>query len=169
MSYIKYCDFSNEVFHREGPVKTLIFCATKDMTEHIHYMLSSQGFNTAAIHGGKTQSARMNMLDRFRDGHLHILVATDVAARGLDIDNIQHVINYDFPSEIEDYIHRIGRTGRAGKKGSSHTFLSHERHPGKTVSELIKVLHDAGQEISDELRSFSTVMPYNNRGFYGRR
>lgn len=150
-------------------MKTLIFCATKDMTEHVHYSLSSQGFNTAAIHGGKTQSARLDMLGRFRQGSLHILVATDVAARGLDVDNIQHVINYDFPTEIEDYIHRIGRTGRAGKKGSSHTFLSHERHPGKLISELIKVLHDAGQEVSPELRSFSDSMPYGSMRRFGRR
>ena len=140
------------------------------MTEQMHYTLASQGYNSAAIHGGKTQAARTHMLGRFRDGNLHILVATDVAARGLDIDNIQHVINYDFPSEIEDYIHRIGRTGRAGKTGSSHTFLSHERHPGKVVSELIKVLHDAGQEIPDDLRSFSTSSYGGGaRRFYGRR
>jgi ATP-dependent RNA helicase DeaD len=74
------------------------------MTEHMHYTLASQGFNSAAIHGGKTQIARMSMLERFRNGNLDILVATDVAARGLDINNIQHVINFDFPTEIEVHL-----------------------------------------------------------------
>lgn len=97
----------------------------------------------------------MHLLAGFRDGQISILVATDVAARGLDINNIQHVINFDFPNEIEDYIHRIGRTGRAGKTGAAHTFLSHEKHPGKNATHLLRLLQDAGQKISDDLRSFS--------------
>lgn len=141
--------------HKDGPSKVLIFCATQEMADRLSYTLQDQGFNrTASIHGGKSQGARMQMLAAFKDGNIHTLVATDVAARGLDINNIQHVINYDFPNEIEDYIHRIGRTGRAGKTGNAHTFLSHEKHPGKLVPHLIKVLKEANQVVSEDLRAF---------------
>jgi len=164
-----------KTIHKDGPTKVLIFCATQDMADRLCYTLQDHGFSkTASIHGGKSQGARMQMLSAFRDGDLHTLVATDVAARGLDINNIQHVINYDFPNEIEDYIHRIGRTGRAGKTGTAHTFLTHEKHPGKLVPHLIKVLHEAGQTVSEELRAFSSS-GYDsprfggNRRFYGRR
>lgn len=141
---------------KDGTSKMLVFCGTQDSTDRLAYTLQDLGFRqTGAIHGGKSQQQRMHLLAGFRDGHIDILVATDVAARGLDINNVQHVINYDFPNELEDYIHRIGRTGRAGKTGASHTFLSHEKHPGKNATHLLKVLQDAGQKITDELRSFS--------------
>lgn len=155
--------------HKDGPVKTLIFCATKEMADRLSYGLQDAGFGSAAsIHGGKSQILRMKLLSQFRDGHVMVLVATDVAARGLDIDNVQHVINYDFPTEIEDYIHRIGRTGRAGRTGTAHTFLSHERHPGKVVHELIKVLRDAKQDITPELSQFSSSGGYSpQRRSYG--
>jgi len=159
--------------HREGPVKTLIFCQTQGGADQMCYALQTAGFrNTASIHGGKTQGQRTQMLSAFRDGQVQILVATDVAARGLDINNIQHVINYDFPNEIEDYIHRIGRTGRAGRLGTAHSFLSHEKGDGKLVTELIKVLQDAGQEVSEELRGLAMNAfggGGGGRRFVGRR
>lgn len=142
--------------HKEGPVKTLIFVGTQGGADRLTWTLQSSGFRScASIHGGKSQGQRLQMLSGFREGNIHILVATDVAARGLDINNIEHVINYDFPNEIEDYIHRIGRTGRAGKKGTAHSFLTHQNHPGKTLGHLIKVLRDAGQEVTEELQAMS--------------
>lgn len=147
------------------------------MADRLSYSLQDAGYRqTASIHGGKSQQQRMHLLASFKEGNLSILVATDVAARGLDINNIQHVINYDFPNEIEDYIHRIGRTGRAGKTGTAHTFLTHEKHPGKNASHLLRVLQDAGQKVSDELRSFSLGGGFGRepryqarRSFGGRR
>src|SRR5690606_10922872 len=84
----------------------------------------SHGFNAAPIHGDLDQSQRMKTLESFRDGSLHILVASDVAARGLDIPAVSHVFNFDVPSHPEDYVHRIGRTGRAGRSGKAITISS---------------------------------------------
>ena len=82
-----------------------------------------RGFNANVIHGNKSQSQRLNILQRFKSNSLQILLATDVASRGLDIDNVSHVINYDPPESYETYIHRIGRTGRADKVGVALTFV----------------------------------------------
>ena len=101
--------------------------------------LKSHGFNAAPIHGDLEQSQRTKTLDAFRDGSLHILVASDVAARGLDIPAVSHVFNFDVPSHPEDYVHRIGRTGRAGRMGKAFTiavpsdgkYLVGDRKPGE--------------------------------------
>jgi superfamily II DNA/RNA helicase len=112
-----------EVLNREGYEKVIVFGRTKWGTEKIARFLGKNGFRVAAIHGNKKQNQRQRALREFREGTVTILVATDVAARGLDIDNVTHVINFDEPATYEDYIHRIGRTGRANKKGSALTFL----------------------------------------------
>ena len=91
--------------------------------EKLAKALVVRGFKAESIHGNKTQNKRQKALDLFRRDHVQILVATDVAARGLDIAGVSHVINYDLPGSDEDYIHRIGRTGRAGKKGKALTFI----------------------------------------------
>jgi superfamily II DNA/RNA helicase len=93
------------------------------MAEKLGKQLSLQGFAAGAIHGNLSQSQRERALRAFREDKMKILVATDVAARGLDIDNITHVINYDLPMVYQDYIHRIGRTGRGGKTGNALTFI----------------------------------------------
>jgi superfamily II DNA/RNA helicase len=85
--------------------------------------LTFRGFKAGAIHGNKNQSQRQRALEAFKQNAIQILLATDVASRGLDIDNVTHVINYDLPETYEDYIHRIGRTGRANKKGIALTFI----------------------------------------------
>jgi ATP-dependent RNA helicase RhlE len=103
--------------------KVLIFCRTKHGSQKLAKALEEKGFKADAIHGNKTQSQRQKTLDRFKSNHIQILVATDVAARGLDIDDISHVINYDAPESHEDYVHRIGRTGRGDKKGKALTFV----------------------------------------------
>ncbi|TSC62106.1 MAG: putative DEAD/DEAH box helicase domain protein [Parcubacteria group bacterium Gr01-1014_48] len=103
--------------------KVLIFGRTKHGVEKLSKILAQKGFRAESIHGNKLQGKRQKALDLFKRAHIQILVATDVAARGLDIDSISHVINYDLPASHEDYIHRIGRTGRAGKKGKALTFI----------------------------------------------
>ncbi len=104
--------------------KVLIFGRTKHGVDRLCRSLVESGFSADSIHGNKTQSRRQKALDRFKKAKVNILVATDVAARGLDIDNVSHVINYDMPQTQEDYIHRIGRTGRGEKKGIALTFVN---------------------------------------------
>ncbi len=103
--------------------KVLIFGRTKWGMEKLSRALNERGFKTASIHGNKTQNQRQRALQGFKDNELQILIATDVASRGIDIENVTHVINYDAPESYDDYIHRIGRTGRAGKRGMALTFI----------------------------------------------
>lgn len=103
--------------------KVLIFGKTKHGVQRLADTLIQKGFKAEAIHGNKSQGQRQKALKLFKDHHVNILVATDVAARGLDISGISHVINFDLPATYEDYVHRIGRTGRAGKKGIALTFV----------------------------------------------
>lgn len=103
--------------------KVLIFGRTKHGVEKLSHRLIERGFKADSIHGDKSQSQRARALRRFKHDEIAILVATDVAARGLDIPDVSHVINYELPENYEDYIHRIGRTGRAAKKGNALTFV----------------------------------------------
>ncbi len=103
--------------------KVVIFGRTKHGVEKLANLLKDRGFKAESIHGDKYQVARQRALKTFKDGKTQILVATDVAARGLDISGVSHVINFDLPATYEDYVHRIGRTGRAGKKGKAFTFI----------------------------------------------
>ena len=103
--------------------KVLIFSGTKMYADKISTSLRQQGFKADSLHGGKSQNKRSKVLNSFRQDRIDVLVATDVAARGIDIPDISHVINYDEPASVNDYIHRIGRTGRIGKKGTALTFV----------------------------------------------
>lgn len=116
-------DALHDLLIKPGFEKVMIFGKTKWGTEKLSKALIHRGFKTAAIHGNKSQNQRQRVLRQFKDNSINILVATDVASRGLDIDNVTHVINYDAPETYEDYVHRIGRTGRAGKQGSALTFV----------------------------------------------
>lgn len=107
----------------EGFDKVIIFGRTKWGVQRLSNELVDRGFRAEAIHGNKTQNQRTRTLNDFKSERIHILLATDVASRGIDIDDISHVINYDLPGSVEDYIHRIGRTGRAQKKGKAITFV----------------------------------------------
>ncbi|MCC7060329.1 MAG: C-terminal helicase domain-containing protein, partial [Burkholderiaceae bacterium] len=108
-----------------GVRQCLVFAATRRSTEQLCDMLAESGFNAAALHGDMQQGQRSRTLQRMRDGHTRVLVATDVAARGIDVAGISHVINFDAPRQAEDYVHRIGRTGRAGRSGVAVTLLGH--------------------------------------------
>ena len=103
--------------------KVIIFGETKFGVQRLADNLSKMGISAAAIHGNKSQSQREKALRNFKDNTVNVLVATDVAARGLDIPNVSHVINFDQPKVYDDYVHRIGRTGRAGKSGNALTFI----------------------------------------------
>jgi ATP-dependent RNA helicase DDX3X len=104
---------------------TLVFVETKRSADSLEDYLYNQGFPTTSIHGDRTQQQREAALHSFRSGQTPIMVATAVAARGLDIPNVTHVINYDIPTDIDDYVHRIGRTGRAGNIGRSTAFFNY--------------------------------------------
>ena len=132
----KYHELINQLVERSGSI--LVFVKTKHGADKIVKRLKYDGHSADAIHGNLRQSKRDRVISGFRNGKSRILVATDVAARGLDIPLIQHVINYDLPQVPEDYIHRIGRTGRAGKEGSALTFLTpNDRSMWNSISRLI--------------------------------
>lgn len=116
-------DVLHELLNQKELSKVLIFGRTKHGVERLSKVLMDRGFKAESIHGDKNQSRRQRALSSFKDNKVQILVATDVAARGLDISDITHVINYDIPETYEDYVHRIGRTGRGNKKGKALTFL----------------------------------------------
>ena len=119
--------------------QTLVFCRTKRGSDRLCRHLTSSGFRAAAIHGDKSQSARTQALRDFKSGKTHVLVATDIAARGLDIEQLPVVINFDLPMVAEDYIHRIGRTGRAGAEGQAVSLVSYdEMDQLRGIQRLIK-------------------------------
>ncbi|WP_337465324.1 C-terminal helicase domain-containing protein, partial [Acidaminococcus timonensis] len=104
--------------------KMIIFCRTKKGVDELVIALATRGYEAEGLHGDLSQNQRDRVMKKFRNGQVDILVATDVAARGLDIDNITHVVNFDVPSDSESYVHRIGRTGRAGNTGVALTFIT---------------------------------------------
>lgn len=138
--------------------KIIIFAETKARVESVARYIRSFNVHCVAIHGDKSQQERDFVLRQFRTGKAAILVATDVAARGLDVDGIRHVINFDYPGNSEDYIHRIGRTGRSDQTGTSYTFFTENN--ARQAGDLIAVLREAKQEIDPKLLE----MANRNRG-----
>jgi superfamily II DNA/RNA helicase len=120
----KFNALVKQLKEREGSV--LVFSQTQRSTEKLAHRLIGEGMDVGRIHGGLNQGQRNRTLKDFRNGATRVLIATDVAARGLDVDHVNHVINYDIPQQAEDYIHRIGRTGRAGRKGNAISFVTHD-------------------------------------------
>nr|VDD26941.1 unnamed protein product [Brassica rapa] len=137
---------------QEPGSKVIIFCSTKRMCDQLTRNITRQ-FGAAAIHGDKSQPERDSVLNQFRSGRTPVLVATDVAARGLDVKDIRAVINYDFPNGVEDYVHRIGRTGRAGATGQAFTFFGDQ--DSKHASDLIKILEGADQKVPPQIREMA--------------
>ncbi|KAI1785423.1 DEAD-domain-containing protein [Ganoderma leucocontextum] len=146
--------------------RILIFALYKKESQRVESMLKSKGFSVGALHGDMTQSARIEALQNFKTGTTGLLVATDVAARGLDIPNVAAVINYTFPLTIEDYIHRIGRTGRGGKTGKSITFFTGEGHERALAGELARVLRESGFE-AEGLKKFPMTIKKKTHSAYG--
>lgn len=116
------------VMEEEKPERCLVFCRTRDQVDFLTRALQRMGFNANCIHAGMRQNKRDRIMHDFREGKIATLIATDVLARGIDIDDITHVINYDIPRFAEDYVHRIGRTARAGKTGKAITLLTNEEY-----------------------------------------
>lgn len=123
--------------------QAIVFVATKADTEKVAELLMDQGFSARAIHGDMSQAARNRTLMSVRKAHVQVLVATDVAARGIDIPDITHVVNFDIPRQAEDYVHRIGRTGRAGRSGLAMTLISH-----KQKSAWDRIVHTTKNEVN---------------------
>ena len=142
-----------DILHTHGAGLTLIFVETKRMADALSDFLINQGFPATSIHGDRTQRERERALEMFRTGRFPILVATAVAARGLDIPNVTHVVNYDLPTDIDDYVHRIGRTGRAGNTGISTAFFN--RGNRGVVRDLLDLLKEANQEVPAFLESIA--------------
>lgn len=125
---------------REAAVsRALVFTRTKRGADRVAKQLNHDGLRADAIHGNKSQNARTRVLSGFRNGRLHVLVATDLAARGIDVDGISHVVNYDMPHEPESYVHRIGRTGRAGATGTALSFCDSSEHSSlRAIERLLR-------------------------------
>jgi ATP-dependent RNA helicase DeaD len=117
-------DALSRILDVENPQLAIVFCHTKREVDDVAMKLSQSGYNAGAIHGDYTQARRHDIMNKFKTGKLDILVATDVAARGLDIKNVTHVFNYSIPQNSDSYVHRIGRTGRAGKSGIAITLIT---------------------------------------------
>ena len=123
-----------------GYERAIAFCNTKNMTDRLAGLLKMRGISCEAIHGDIQQRVREKTLERFKNGEVRVLVATDVAARGLDIDDVDAVFNYDVPDELENYTHRIGRTGRAKKHGVAYTFVANITE-GIRMDEIVRNTH----------------------------
>ena len=144
--------------------KTIIFVETKKKVDDITKVIKRFGWHAIAIHGDKSQPERDYVLTEFRNGKASILVATDVAARGLDVEDVKYVVNYDYPNSSEDYVHRIGRTGRCQSSGTSYAFFTPQN--SRQARDLIAVLEEAGQPINPKLAEMANA----HRGqFKGRQ
>ena len=171
----KYHELINQLVERGGSI--LVFVKTKHGADKIVKRLKYDGHKADAIHGNLRQSKRDRVIRGFRNGNSRILVATDVAARGLDIPVIKHVINYDLPQVPEDYIHRIGRTGRAGKDGSALTFLTNnDRNMWRSIQKLIdpdfKVKEEAkpnNQKSNKFNKKNKFKKKFSNKKFYKKK
>jgi len=148
------------IIRDEKPSKVLVFSRTKHGCNRIVKQLGQDGIEALAIHGNKSQGAREKALGRFRDGTLQVLVATDVASRGIDVSDISHVINLDLPNEPEVYVHRIGRTGRAGAGGIAIAFC--DENEGEYLRDIEKIIR---QEIPvDENHPFHSEKAKSRKG-----
>jgi len=154
-----------KTYHKDRKNRILIFVLYKKEAARIEQNLSRGGWKVTSIHGDKSQEGRTHAVEQFKSGTVPLLVATDVAARGLDIPGVDFVINFSFPLTIEDYVHRIGRTGRAGREGTSHTFF--QACDKLRAGELVKVLKDAGQEVPEAMNQFDLNIKKKEHKLYG--
>jgi ATP-dependent RNA helicase DeaD len=146
-------DLLVELIKRDKPEQAIVFCRTKRGTEKIHRRLAKHFRGTDMMHGDMQQGARDRVMKAFRDRDVDILVATDVVGRGIDVSSISHIINFDIPQSSDDYVHRVGRTGRMGREGVAYTFVTTEEGGELTRIEMLinRLLK------RDEIEGFSTV------------
>ena len=150
-----------------GRDRVLVFVETKKGCDMLCRSLRTDGLSARAMHGDKSQEERDWVLREFKECKSTLLIATDVAARGLDVDDIKMVVNFDFPNDLETYVHRIGRTGRAGKKGIAVSYFVPEKN-GRMARDLIEILKKTSQNIPPELYSAQDAARSRGRGG-GRR
>lgn len=148
----------------EDPKLAMVFCSTRDNTDVVAKNLQQNGIQAMSIHGGHSQNRRQNIMDDFHAGKIHILVATDVAARGLDIKNVSHVFNYDLPKTSQEYVHRVGRTARAGEHGKAISILAPRDHDN-----FRRIMDDHSITIEPrQLPQFQRVNFQPRQGGFGR-
>jgi ATP-dependent RNA helicase DeaD len=146
-------DLLVRLLKREQPEQAIVFCRTKRGTERIYRRVSKSFKAADMMHGDMAQSARDRVMKAFRAGDVKLLVATDVVGRGIDVTGISHIINYDIPQSSDDYVHRVGRTGRMGREGVAYTFVTTEEGAELTRIEILinRLLK------RDEIEGFNTV------------
>jgi ATP-dependent RNA helicase DDX3X len=152
-----------DLIHAVNEGLTVVFVETKRGADALEDWLTRAGFPATSIHGDRSQQEREAALRDFKSGRTPILVATDVAARGLDIPAVTHVINFDLPSDIDDYVHRIGRTGRAGKKGLATAFFDVEKD-GQLARPIVDLMTEANQEVPEWLTQFASRAVFGGGG-----
>ncbi len=167
-----------DLLERERFERVLVFTRTRRGAERLSHILTARDHSANRIHADRTQSQREAALRGFRDGHTRVLVATDIAARGLDIDSVSHVINYDVPAQPEDYVHRIGRTGRAGNTGRAITLVTPvdessmraiERLTGQSVERVVLPGFGGTQQATGGSRSSTLPRRAGSSSSFGRR
>eukprot|EP01038_Epipyxis_sp_PR26KG_P009905 gene9905-13325_t len=154
-----------EKYHKSRSNRILIFVLYKKEAVNLQYTIANKGYKVTSIHGDRSQAERTAALEEFKCGNIPLLIATDVAARGLDIPQVEYVINYTFPLTVEDYVHRIGRTGRGGASGISHTFFT-DAEKGLAGS-LVAVLQEANQVIPQEIYQYPLITKKKQSKLYG--
>ncbi len=148
-------DMLERLLKREQPRQAIVFCRTKRGTDKVFTRLAKKFPSVAAIHGDLAQSARDRVMSGFREGSVQILVATDVVGRGIDVSNISHIVNYDIPMFCDDYVHRVGRTGRMGREGVAYTFVTPEEG-----NELTRIEMRINRLLKhDEISGFESTAP----------
>jgi len=163
-------DLLSKLIKEGGWKQVLVFTRTKHGANKLCEYLEQQGINSAAIHGNKSQGARTKALANFKANKIRVLVATDIAARGIDIDMLPHVVNFELPNVPEDYVHRIGRTGRAGREGEALSLVcvdenDYLRGIERLIGQKIKKVVVKGFEVDSRIKA----EPINQGGGRGRR
>lgn len=166
----KYVSIMNFVKNMGKNDKAIIFCGRKTRADDLSSEFVLSGINCQSMHGDRDQADREQALAEIKSGDVRVLIATDLASRGLDIEDISHVVNYDFPRNIEEYVHRVGRTGRAGRSGISLSYFT--RSDWAIAADLIKILEEAEQDVPDEIRKMAerfAAKKEKDGAFGGRR
>ncbi len=154
----KKFDLLVRLIQREEPAQMIVFCRTKRGTDKIQRRLAKKLDNVCCMHGDMQQSARDNVMERFRSGKFRFLVATDVVGRGIDVTSVSHIVNYDIPEYSDDYVHRVGRTGRMGKEGIAFTFVSPEEG-----TQLTRIEQGINKQLKrDSIEGFDPHAVYEN-------
>jgi len=154
-----------DLLRKHPQAKMIVFALYKKEASRVEQTLLRKNVRAVSIHGDKSQNDRMSALKQFVDNEANILVATDVAARGLDIPDVDVVVNYTFPLTIEDYVHRIGRTGRGDRNGISYTFFTD--HEKGLAGSLVSVLKESGQDVPQEMSRFALITKKKEHSMYG--